>query len=137
MKTHIEFISKSFPAYKEEDDLINPGIYGKRLAEFLSSELIKCNFNVLCVFNEDWGWVIEIKNKDFLLWIGCSNYELVNGEDGFLCFIEPSKPIIRKWFKKFKTVEIVDSLAKTIEDILINSRKVTNIRWWEDSEVNK
>jgi hypothetical protein len=35
MKTHVEFVSNAFPAYPGEEDEINPGIWGKRLAEFI------------------------------------------------------------------------------------------------------
>jgi hypothetical protein len=39
MKTHLEFTSTEFPAYPGEDKEINPGIFGKRLAEFLAGNL--------------------------------------------------------------------------------------------------
>ena len=35
MKTHVEFKSDQFPAYDGEEEEINPGRWGKRLAEFL------------------------------------------------------------------------------------------------------
>jgi hypothetical protein len=41
MKTHLEFTSTAFPAYPGEDKDINPGIFGKRLAEFLAEGLRK------------------------------------------------------------------------------------------------
>jgi hypothetical protein len=34
MKTHVEFRSEAFPPYDGEEE-INPGRYGKRVAEFL------------------------------------------------------------------------------------------------------
>jgi hypothetical protein len=39
MKTHVEFRSDDFPPYEDEDELVNPGVYGKRLAEFLVAGL--------------------------------------------------------------------------------------------------
>ena len=93
MKTHLEFTSAAFPAYPEEDKEINPGIFGKRLAEFLAEGLRKHGFKVLGIGAEDWGWMVEIENKEFPLWIGCASYE--DGENGFQCFIEPSKPFVR------------------------------------------
>jgi hypothetical protein len=35
MKTHVVFRSNAFPPYDGEEEEINPGRYGKRLAEFL------------------------------------------------------------------------------------------------------
>ena len=45
MKTHLEFTSSAFPAYPGEDKQINPGIFGKRLAEFLAENLFGANEN--------------------------------------------------------------------------------------------
>ena len=95
MKTHVEFRSDQFPPYEGEDDEVNPGLYGKRLAEFLVRELKPKGFEPLKPVAEDWGWVIPIKNDGFRLSIGCGYYE--EHPDGFLCFIEPHKPAIRKF----------------------------------------
>lgn len=39
MKTHVEFRSDRFAPYPEEDEQVNPGIWGKRLAEFIATGL--------------------------------------------------------------------------------------------------
>jgi hypothetical protein len=39
MKTQVEFRSDKFPAYESEEQEINPGRYGKRVAEFLAAGL--------------------------------------------------------------------------------------------------
>jgi hypothetical protein len=36
MRTHVEFISTDFPSYENEEEQINPGRFGKRLADFLA-----------------------------------------------------------------------------------------------------
>ena len=132
MRTHAEFASSDFPAYESEDEEINPGIFGKRLAEFLAQGLPSHGFPVVCVGHEDWGWMVELKNEPFHLWVGCANYE--EFEDGFLCFIEPSKPFIRKWFSKIDTVPTVERLASAIETLLQVSGKVSRFRWWSEHE---
>lgn len=38
MKTHVEFHSDQFPLYEGEEDEVNPGVHGKRLAEFLAAQ---------------------------------------------------------------------------------------------------
>ena len=65
MKTHVEFQSNIFPAYENEDDEINPGRFGKRLAEYISSELKKLNIQTSEPEAEDWGWMIELNNEEF------------------------------------------------------------------------
>jgi hypothetical protein len=129
MNTQFEFKSTAFPAYPGEDEQINPGRFGKRLAEFLQSELPGYGFEVTTIGNEDWGWMVELKNESFPLWIGCGNVDGTDNE--FLCFIEPSKPEIRRLFKKIQTVEVVEKLRSAVEQALTGSGKVTDFRWVE------
>src|SRR5438874_3480659 len=39
MKTEVEFRSSKFPPYEGEQEQINPGLWGKRLAEYLQQKL--------------------------------------------------------------------------------------------------
>jgi hypothetical protein len=135
MRTHVEFESTHFPADADEDELVNPGVYGKKLAEFVAAGLAAHNLKVRTVFAEDWGWTVELENKEFPLWIGCANYE--EFENGFLCFIEPSKPVVRKWFSKVDTTPTVESVAVALGSILRGSGKTSRLRWWDDSEVRR
>ena len=132
MRTHVEFVSNEFPPCENEEEQINPGRYGKRLAEFLADGLASYGFKVVCIGAEDWGWMVELENEAFPLWIGCGNYE--EFENGFLCFIEPSKPFVRKWFLKMETGPKVEQLATAIEAVLKGSGKVSQLRWWSESE---
>jgi hypothetical protein len=45
MQTHLEFRSTEFPAYPHEEE-INPGRFGKRLAEFLVAQLPRAGFDI-------------------------------------------------------------------------------------------
>lgn len=96
MRTRVEFRSRDFPPYGNEAAEINPGRFGKRLAEFIASELPNHGFKVRSIGAEDWGWVVQLEHDAFALWIGCGNSE--GSGDEFQCFIEPSKPVIRKRF---------------------------------------
>ena len=133
MRAQMEFISADFPPYPGEDEQINPGRYGLRLAEFLSQQLPAHGFSIRTVGVEDWGVMVELVNPDYPLWIGCSNYE--EQENGFLCFIEPSTPFVRKWWKKFANAPTVERLASAMETILLSSGKVSNLRWWSANEL--
>lgn len=132
MRSHIEFRSTAFPPYSGEEDEINPGRHGKRLAEFLAEELPPMGVHVRGIRAEDWGWRIDLVNATFPVWVGCGNYK--EGTDTFLCFIEPSKPVLRKWFKKVETAEVVERVALALEASLHNSGKVSDIRWWAEDE---
>ena len=131
MKTHIEFQSEAFSAV--ENDTINPNRWGKKLADFLASELPNYGLKVDGVFAEDWGWIVEIENANFPLWLGCGNRD--ETEDGYLVFIEPSKPYVRKWLKKIPTMDKVERVAEAVEAILRSHDQVEAVKWWDEDEV--
>ena len=132
MRTHLEFVSTAFPPEPGEDEEVNPGRYGKRLAEFLSGELSRQGYAVLRIYPEDWGWRIDLENGDFPLWLGCGNYQQY--ENGFLCFIEPSRPLVRRLLKKIPTTDTVERLAEALQMILARSGKAQQMRWWTKDE---
>ena len=135
MRTNLEFRSAAFPAHPGEEEEINPGRYGRRLAEFLANELPSHGFDVAHVGAEDWGWRIELRHDAFPLWIGCGNYE--EYEDGFLCFIEPSQPFVRKWLKRIPTFETVERLASALEQVVRQCGKAHDLRWWTEAETER
>jgi hypothetical protein len=134
MKTQVEFRSDEFPAYESEAHEINAGRYGKRVAEFLSGGLRSHGFEPEDLIAEDWGWVVPIKNDDFKLWIGCGNYEEYT--DGFLCFIEPHEPLIRKLFRKIDTQARVEALHQAMDAVLSESAGIRDKKWWTHEEFN-
>lgn len=92
-------------------------------------ELIKHGFKVTGLIPEDWGWMVELENEEFPLWVGCGHQ---NGDDDeFLCFIEPSKPFVRKWLKKIDTTSQVEKLSEALEGILEAAPEIRDIRWME------
>jgi hypothetical protein len=132
VRTHLEFASTEFPAYEGEDEEVNPGRFGKRLAEWLATTLPAHGFTVTGIDPEDWGWRVELANETFPLWIGCGNYE--EFDNGFLCFIEPSKPFVRKWLSKIDTSSTVERLASALEAAVRQRGEISRLRWWSDDE---
>jgi hypothetical protein len=132
MKTHVEFRSTAFPPLESEEDEINPGRWGRRLAEYLKAEFEAEGVQTEEIYCEDWGVALPIKNAEFPLWIGCGNYE--EYEDGFLCFIEPSKPFIRRLFRKIETATRVGEISVILDKILQKNPEVAEVRWWDENE---
>src|SRR5690606_24640503 len=64
MLTHVEFRSSAFPPYESEFDEINPGRYGKRLAEYLAAGLRREGEIVGEPGAEDWGWVVPVAHDE-------------------------------------------------------------------------
>jgi hypothetical protein len=126
MRTHVEFRSSGFPAQPGEDELVNPGIFGKSLASHLREQLAARGFVTGEPYAEDWGWAVPIENTEIPLWVGCGNYE--EYADGFLCFIEPSKPFVRKLLRKIDTTAMVERIATALDSILCAHPDVRDIR---------
>src|SRR5262245_52206107 len=129
MLTQVEFRSSAFPPYDSEAEEINPGRFGKRLAEFLSEELRKRGENVGELVLEDWGVLLPIERAGFNLWIGVGNYDEYS--DGFLCFIEPHKEYVRSlpWFwKRIPVRPRIEELQRRIDDALRAHEGVRDIK---------
>ena len=135
MLTYVEFRSDRFPAMEGEEDLVNPGLWGRRLADFLQEKLRGQGFETREPIAEDWGWVVPVINESFRLWIGCGHYQQY--PDGFVCFIEPHKPSVWKLFKKIDTRERVASLQQAIDRILSEDAGIRAKRWWSHEEFNR
>jgi hypothetical protein len=134
MMTHVEFRAHNFPPYAGEEEDVTPGRYGKRLADFLVRELQNKGFEPRDPIAEDWGWLIPIKNDGFRLWIGCGN---LDGEaDGFLCFIEPHTPRIRRFLWTIDASRRVGQLQNALDEILSGEPSIREKRWWTKAEFN-
>ena len=128
MRTQVQFRSDAFPAYPEEDELINPDRWGKRLAEFLAAKLPEHGVKVGPIYAEDWGWGIPIENEAFAMFVGCGNVTWEGNT--FACSIEPSKPEVRKGlFRKVRTVEDVERVAAALDRILRGHPEIRDVSW--------
>ena len=129
MKTQVAFRSMNFPPYDGEEEQINPGLWGKRLAEYLVDKLKPHGIETEEIIAEDWGWYIPIKNEGFRLAICCGHQ---NGDDDeFLCFTDPATPIIRKLFKKIDATHELTRVVTAMGNILSSDSGITDIEWIE------
>ena len=67
MNTQVEFRSSKFPPYEGEEEQINPGLWGKRLAEYLVEKLAAKGISTDGMMAEDWGWFVPVRNEAFPL----------------------------------------------------------------------
>jgi hypothetical protein len=135
MLTYVEFRSDLFPAEPDEAGTAGPGVYGRSLAMFLAGELRGEGFVCGQPFLGDWGWCIPIENDGFKLWIGCGHYP--EHPDGFLCFIEPHTPIIRKLFARLDTRPRVEALQQAMDTVLSGHPLIRDKRWRTHAEFNE
>ena len=129
MKTQVEFRSSKFPPYEGEEEEINPGLWGKRLAEYLVQKLAERGIKTRGIVGEDWGYYIPVENEGFKLAICCGHQ---NGDqDEFLCFTDPSTPIVKKLFKKIDATAQLSRLTEALRQILSADPEITDVVWTE------
>lgn len=122
----IFFKSDSFPEREEEEDVINPGLFGQALAEYLHENLKKAGFPVEEIGSEDFGMYVPITNKDLRIYIYCVNeYETTNE---FRLDFEPNTHTITKWFKKIDTRPVMEPLITAVLKILADDPRISEVR---------
>lgn len=130
MKTQVEFRSSKFPPYEgDKEEMINPGRWGKRLAEYLVSKLAEKGIATERMVAEDWGWYVELRNEGFQLALCCANRDGANDE--FLCFTQPDKPIVKKLFKKIDATPQLTRLTEALQQILASDPDIRDVVWTE------
>jgi len=129
MKTQVEFRSNKFPPYEGEEEQINPGLWGKRLAEYLVQKLAEKAIKTEEIIVEDWGWYIPIPNEGFRLAVCCGHQ--YGDDDVFLCFTDPSSPIVKKLFKKINATAQLTRLTEALQQILASDPEIKDVVWSE------
>ncbi|MEI6516728.1 MAG: hypothetical protein WCO77_12195 [bacterium] len=132
MNTQVTFRSNKFPPYEGEEEQINPGLWGKRLAEYFIENLKGTGIDTEEIIPEDWGWYIPIKNEGFRLAICCGHQ--YGDSDEFLCFTEPSNPIIRKLFRKIDASEQLGRVIAAMSQILASDPEIREVEWSDGSK---
>ena len=129
MKTQVEFRTSKFPAYEGEEEQINPELWGKRLAEYLVQKLVDRGVETEEMVGEDWGWYVPVRNEGFRLALCCGHQ---NGDDDeFLCFTDPSTPVVKKLFKKIDATPQLTRLTETLQQILASDPEIREVVWTE------
>ena len=127
MKTQVNFRSSKFPPYDGEEEQINPGLWGRRLAEYLVEKLAGLDIEAEDIVAEDWGYYLPIRNEGFELAVCCGHQD--SEDDEFLCFTEPSKPIVKKFFKKLDATSQLMALTAALEEILTSDPDIREVVW--------
>jgi hypothetical protein len=127
MKTQVEFRSSKFPPYEGEEEQINPGLWGMRLAEYLVEKLAEKGIETEEIIAEDWGWYIPVRNEGFRLALCCGHQD--GDDDQFLCFTDPDTPIVKKFFRKIDATAQLTQLTGALEQILAADPDIRDLEW--------
>ena len=127
MKTFVEFRSSKFPPYEGEEEQVNPGLWGKRLAEYLVQKLAERGIETEEMVAEDWGWYVPVRNEGFRLALCCGHQ--YGDDDAFICFTDPKTPIVKKLFKKIDATPPLTRLTEALQHILAADPEIREIEW--------
>jgi hypothetical protein len=127
MKTQVEFRSAKFPPYEGEEEQINPGLWGRRLTEYLAQKLAARGIETEEMVIEDWGCYLPIRNDGFRLALCCGHQDGDN--DQFLVFTDPSTPRVKKFFRTIDATSQLTRLLDALREILESDPDIREIAW--------
>ena len=85
------------------------------------------------IIAEDWGWYVPVRNEGFRLAICCGHQ---NGDDDeFLCFTDPSTPVVKKFFKRIDATAELTRLTETLKQILASDPEIKDVEWTSHDEI--
>jgi hypothetical protein len=127
MKTQVEFRSSKFPPYEGEEEEINPGLWGKRLTEYLAQKLAEHGIETGEMAIEDWGCYLPLRNEGFRLALCCGHQS--GDDDQFLVFTDPSTPKVKKLFRTIDATLQLTRLLEALRKILESDPDIREIVW--------
>jgi len=126
MNRYIHFHSDHFKPDQGEDEEVNPGIYGKKLAMWLNDELPKYGIDSNRIYAEDWGWEIDISTDNIRRFIGVRNVDETDNE--WVVSIDIKNKILKKLFRKLQNEEDeVKEVMNRLSNILKKNDNITGL----------
>ena len=117
-KLFIHVRSAKFPILEgEEEELVNPGTYGKALAIYLQDRLRSIGYAVPDFNCEDWGWWVEIEGPPFSFGVCINCGPGSDGSPEYACTVGLTGSKVWSW-KKFKQIDASPWSDKLHDDLL-------------------
>jgi len=113
----IHIKAAKFPVLPGEDEeLVNPGTYGKALAQYLEVRLKEKAYEVPFICCEDWGWWVEIKGLPFATGV-CVYATSDLPENHELCIAVAPTPGSRWSWRRFRPIDTTPYVTKLLADL--------------------
>lgn len=101
----------------EEDELVNEGIYGKAVAQYLQAKLRDRGYDAPFFCCEDWGWFVKLKNAPFGFGVNIYCGPERDGLLDFFCTDAAVGP--RQWsWRRFRFVDTMPWVERLHEDMV-------------------
>jgi len=126
MSPLLEFESSAFPIMPGEDEETNPGIYGKALAQWLSTQLRASGFPTGDAFAEDFGWCVPVKSKSHRLYVACASSDESGNQWKVFAFAEGG--VFARLMGKDKRAETLESLFAAIRRCVESHPSIRGLR---------
>jgi len=128
MNKRLCFTSSRFLPAPREEEKTNPGVFGQALAEWVREKLLANGYDITeKPIPEDWGWVVMVHRKPFMLWVGCGN-EAGNAKQWGL-FVEAEPGLLQKVFKRVDASPSVTVLEQQLETIVKAASECEDVGW--------
>jgi hypothetical protein len=127
MKVQVTFKTDFFKPLPGEEEKTNPGRFGQALAQWLQEQLRLRGVVVEGVIPEDFGWVVMVSRKPFMLWLCCGNTDGKATEWSIFPVAEPS--LLQRVFSRQKTEPAIESLCQHLKAIVPTIPAVKSITW--------
>lgn len=110
--------SSKFPILPgEEEELVNEGMYGKALAQYLQLKLLERGYEAPFICCEDWGWWVELKGAPFAFGV-CIYSSPAEGSSltEFVC--ADGALGSRRWsWRRFRFIDTIPYVRKLDQDL--------------------
>jgi hypothetical protein len=118
MSKFIHIRSSKFPILPgEREELVNEGMFGKALAEYVRLNLIKLGYDAPFVCSEDWGWWVEIKGAPSAFGACIYSGPEESGPIEFAC--SDGAASVKKWsWRQFKFIDVTPWIEKLHDDLI-------------------
>lgn len=115
-QTFIVIQTSKFPILPGEDEeIVNPGMYGQALSQYLQAELPKVGIQVPMYCPEDYGWWVEVVSGDLKMGLLIYADSEASGNPTRYA-VSPSVTMKKKWsWSQFKRVELTDKSVKALQ----------------------
>ena len=119
MDKFIHIRSAKFPILPgEKEELVNEGMYGKALAQYLQQKLKERGYVAPFFCCEDWGWWIELKGVPFIFGVCIYCGPKQDGSLDLFCTDGATAP--KKWsWRKFRFVDTTAWATKLHDDLVL------------------
>lgn len=127
MNVQVTFETDFFRPSSGDDKKTNPGRYGQALAQWFADHLRAHGVEVEGPLPEDFGWIIVVTRKPFLLWLSCGNVD--DSETEWMVYPVAEPSWLQRLFERINTRPALEGLWRHVQELVPTVPEVRNIVW--------